>query len=76
MRRLKKTKSASPTARPQTIFATAIHISREYSSGSLDPKIEVYYRSEVDPSSDSTIIDTLTRLVYVSEDLSLSLIHI
>ena len=45
--------------------------SREYSSGSLDPKIEVYYRSEVDLSSDSTIIDTLTRLVYVSEDLSI-----
>ena len=45
--------------------------SREYSSGSLDPKIEVYYRSEVNLSSDSTIIDTLTRLVYVSEDLSI-----
>jgi hypothetical protein len=45
--------------------------SREYSSGSLDPKIEIYYRSEIDPSSDSTIIDTLTRLVYASEDLSI-----
>ena len=45
--------------------------SREYNSGSLDPKIEVYYRNVVDPSSDSTIIDTLTRIVYVSEDLSI-----
>mgnify|MGYP000388957938 CR=1 FL=1 len=45
--------------------------SREYNSGSLDPKIEVYYRNAVDFSSDSTIIDTLTRIVYVSEDLSI-----
>tara|TARA_B110000495_G_C22970886_1_gene569843 strand:+ start:156 stop:1373 length:1218 start_codon:yes stop_codon:yes gene_type:complete len=44
--------------------------SREYSSGSLDPKIEVYYRREVGPSQDSSIVDTLTRIVYVSEDLS------
>ena len=44
--------------------------SREYSSGSLDPKIEVYYRREIGSSPDSSVVDTLTRIVYVSEDIS------
>ena len=39
--------------------------SREYSSGDLDPKIEVYYRSEQE-----SVIDTLTRIIYVAEDIS------
>ena len=39
--------------------------SREYSSGGLDPKIEVYYRSEQE-----SVIDTLTRIIYVAEDIS------
>ena len=44
--------------------------SREYSSGSLDPKIEVYYRREIGSDPDSSIIDSLTRIVYVAEDIS------
>tara|TARA_B100001564_G_scaffold323389_1_gene303381 strand:+ start:1120 stop:2274 length:1155 start_codon:yes stop_codon:yes gene_type:complete len=44
--------------------------SREYSSGDLDPKIEVYYRREIGSNSDSSIVDTLTRVIYVSEDIS------
>ena len=44
--------------------------SREYSSGSLDPKIEVYYRREIGLNSDSSVVDTLTRIIYVSEDIS------
>tara|TARA_B100002052_G_scaffold298083_1_gene330496 strand:- start:1315 stop:2529 length:1215 start_codon:yes stop_codon:yes gene_type:complete len=44
--------------------------SREYSSGALDPKIEIYYRSVNSSSTDEALIDTLTRIVYVSEDLS------
>ena len=44
--------------------------SREYSSGSLDPKIEVYYRRETGSNPDSSIIDSLTRIVYVAEDIS------
>ena len=44
--------------------------SREYSSGSLDPKIEVYYRREIGSNSDSSLVDTLTRIIYVSEDIS------
>ena len=44
--------------------------SREYSSGSLDPKIEIYYRSINSSNSGETLIDTLTRIVYVSEDIS------
>jgi len=45
--------------------------SREYSSGSLDPKIEVYYRREIGSNSDSSVVDTLMRIIYVSEDISL-----
>ena len=44
--------------------------SREYSSGSLDPKIEVYYRREIGSNPDSSVIDTLTRIIYVLEDIS------
>ena len=44
--------------------------SREYSSGSLDPKIEVYYRREIGSNSDSSVVDTLKRIIYVSEDIS------
>ena len=44
--------------------------SREYSSGSLDPKIEVYYRRQIGSDPDSSIIDSLTRIVYVAEDIS------
>ena len=44
--------------------------SREYSSGSLDPKIEVYYRREIGSNPDSSVTDTLTRIIYVSEDIS------
>ena len=44
--------------------------SREYSSGSLDPKIEVYYRREIGSNPDSSVVDTLTRIIYVLEDIS------
>ena len=44
--------------------------SREYSAGTLDPKIEIYYRSVNSSSTEETLIDTLTRIVYVSEDIS------
>ena len=45
--------------------------SREYSTGNLDPKIEIYYRSENNNTiTEETLIDTLTRIVYVSEDIS------
>ena len=44
--------------------------SREYSAGTLDPKIEIYYRSVNSPSEEEALIDTLTRIVYVSEDIS------
>ena len=44
--------------------------SREYSSGSLDPKIEVYYRSIISSSEQESAIDTLTRIIYVAEDIS------
>ena len=44
--------------------------SREYSAGSLDPKIEIYYRSINISSTEEALIDTLTRIVYVSEDIS------
>ena len=44
--------------------------SREYSAGSLDPKIEIYYRSENSSSAEEALIDTLTRIVYVAEDIS------
>ena len=44
--------------------------SREYSAGTYDPKIEIYYRSINSVSSEETLIDTLTRIVYVSEDIS------
>ena len=44
--------------------------SREYSSGGLDPKIEVYYRREIGSNTDSSVVDTLTRIIYVSEDIS------
>ena len=44
--------------------------SREYSSGSLDPKIEVYYRRIIGSNPDSSFVDTLTRIIYASEDIS------
>jgi hypothetical protein len=44
--------------------------SREYSAGALDPKIEIYYRSVINSNVEETLIDTLTRIVYVSEDIS------
>ncbi len=44
--------------------------SREYSAGTLDPKIEIYYRSVNSAVTEETLIDTLTRIVYASEDIS------
>ena len=44
--------------------------SREFSAGALDPKIEIYFRSVNISNSEETLIDTLTRIVYVSEDVS------
>ena len=44
--------------------------SREYSSGSMDPNIEVYYRSIMNSSDGDSLVDTLTRIIYVAEDLS------
>ena len=44
--------------------------SREFSAGSVDPKIEVYYRSILSSSDSVSLIDTLTRIIYVAEDLS------
>ena len=44
--------------------------SREFSAGVLDPKIEIYYRSVNSTNTEETLIDTLTRIVYVSEDIS------
>ncbi len=55
---------------PQQIDSFVELFSREYSSGSLDPKIEVYYRREIGSDPDSSIIDSLTRIVYVAEDIS------
>ena len=44
--------------------------SREYSAGTLDPKIEIYYRSVNSSNAEETFIDSLTRIVYASEDIS------
>ena len=44
--------------------------SREYSAGTLDPKIEIYYRSVNSFDTEETFIDSLTRIVYASEDIS------
>ena len=44
--------------------------SREYSAGSLDPKIEVYYRRVISNAEEESFIDTLTRIIYVGEDIS------
>tara|TARA_A100001015_G_scaffold317639_1_gene435166 strand:+ start:192 stop:1403 length:1212 start_codon:yes stop_codon:yes gene_type:complete len=55
---------------PQQTDSFVELFSREYSSGSLDPKIEVYYRREIGSNPDSSIIDSLTRIVYVAEDIS------
>ena len=44
--------------------------SREYSAGTLDPKIEIYYRSVNSSNTEETFIDSLTRIVYASEDIS------
>ena len=55
---------------PQQTDSFVELFSREYSSGSLDPKIEVYYRREIGSDPDSSIIDSLTRIVYVAEDIS------
>ena len=43
--------------------------SREYSSGSHDPKIEVYYRQEMYVASESSPIDTLMKTFYTVGDL-------
>ena len=45
--------------------------SREYSSGSHDPKIEVYYRQEMYVASESSPIDTLMKTFYTVGDLSI-----
>ena len=45
--------------------------SREYSSGSQDPKIEVYYRQEMYVASESSPIDTLMKTFYTVGDLSI-----
>ena len=55
---------------PQQTYSFVELFSREYSSGSLDPKIEVYYRRIIGSDPDSSIIDSLTRIVYVAEDIS------
>ena len=55
---------------PQQTDSFVELFSREYGSGSLDPKIEVYYRREIGSDPDSSIIDSLTRIVYVAEDIS------
>ncbi len=56
---------------PENIDSSFVEIySREYSSGSLDPKIEIYYRSIISSNEEASIIDTLTRIIYVSEDIS------
>jgi len=55
---------------PQQTDSFVELFSREYNSGSLDPKIEVYYRREIGSDPDSSVIDSLTRIVYVAEDIS------
>ena len=40
--------------------------SREYGSGALDPKIEIYYRSVNSSDAGEVLVDTLTRILYAS----------
>ena len=44
--------------------------SREATTGSKDPKIEIFYRKSTQKSSDSTIIDTLSATIYAAKDLT------
>ena len=56
---------------PDNVDSSFIELySREYNSGSLDPKIEIYYRSIISATDEESIIDTLTRIIYVEEDIS------
>ena len=56
---------------PDNVDSSFIELySREYSSGSLDPKIEIYYRSIISSTDEEAIIDTLKRIIYVVEDVS------
>ena len=45
--------------------------SREYSPGSQDPKIEVYYRQEMNLAPDSSSVDTLMKTFYAVGDVSI-----
>ena len=57
---------------PENLDGTFLEIySREYSSGSQDPKIEVYYRQEMYVASESSPIDTLMKTFYTVGDLSI-----
>ena len=57
---------------PENLDSTFLEIySREYSSGSQDPKIEVYYRQEMYVASESSPIDTLMKTFYTVGDLSI-----
>ena len=57
---------------PGNLDSTFLEIySREYSSGSHDPKIEVYYRQEMYVASESSPIDTLMKTFYTVGDLSI-----
>jgi len=57
---------------PENLDSTFLEIySREYSSGSHDPKIEVYYRQEMYVASESSPIDTLMKTFYTVGDLSI-----
>ena len=44
--------------------------SREATTGSKDPKVEIFYRQSTQNSSDSTIIDTLSATIYAAKDLT------
>ena len=57
---------------PENLDSAFLEIySREYSSGSQDPKIEVYYRQEMYVASESSPIDTLMKTFYTVGDLSI-----
>ncbi len=57
---------------PENLDSTFLEIySREYSPGSQDPKIEVYYRQEMYVASESSPIDTLLNTFYSVGDLSI-----
>ena len=44
--------------------------SREATSGSKDPKIQIFYRQSIKNSSDSLIIDTLSYAIFAKKDLT------